>query len=249
MAFASDYYDSAAGQHCLLVEHYGMPGQVLPIQREVPRICGPNIAAVHEAMRRVDLPHRRRALDLGCAVGGSVFALRRYFPRVVGVDRSATLLAQARALQASRQASVTWQAEGCAPQSCFIQLPADAATDGIEFREADVLDLPADLGEFDLVVTEKVPECLPDLPRFLAQLPRLVAPGGYFLHVSSYRWSDQFTPREKQLGTPAQAPAQLDVLLGPAFARRDRFNSTFLLECNAAWFSFGIAEALLWQRI
>jgi SAM-dependent methyltransferase len=245
MAYAPSYYDTEAGVHRLLVEHFN---QALPVHREASRICGSNMVALHEAMRRIHLPQRRRALDLGCAVGGSVFALRHYFPHVVGVDRSAPLLARARSLQETRQASVTWIEEDHAPQTCFIQLPESVATDGIEFREADVLDLPADLGEFDLVITEKVPECLPDLPRFLAQIPRLVAPGGYFLHVSSYRWAEEFAPSGLHLGTPGQAPAQLDTLLGPGFVRRDRFNSTFLLEGNTMWFSFGIAEALLWQR-
>ena len=249
MSFAPDYYDSAAGVLRLLDEHYGMPDQLLPIQREALRLCGPKSAVVDEVMRRVDLPHRRRALDLGCAVGGSVFALRRYFDQAVGVDRSTTMLAQARSLQTTRQTSVMWQQEGRAPQSCFVQLPQRDVTDGIEFREADVLDLPADLGEFDLVITEKVPECLPEPQRVLAQLPRIVASGGYFLHVSSYRWTDAFTARENLFGTPAQVPAQLDALIGPAFVRRDRFNTTFLLEADTTWFCFGIAEALLWQRV
>jgi len=248
MAFSPTYYESLPGVLCLLIEHYGLPDQILPIQCEAPRLCGTKNSAMDEAMRRIHLPRRRRALDLGCAVGGGVFRLRHYFDQAVGVDRSPPLLAQARTLQSARATSVTWGVEGAPPATYFIRLPDDVMTDGTDFVEADLCDLPANLGTFDFVTIEKVLECLSDPQRFLAQIARLVAPGGYFMHTSSYRWSSEFTPPEKQLGTPAQAPAQLDKLLGPHFTRESRFNVPFILECDTDWFYYGVAETLLWKR-
>jgi SAM-dependent methyltransferase len=248
MAFSPTYYDSIPGVLCLLIEHYGLPDQIFPMHREALRLCGTKASAVDEAMRQIHLPHRRRALDLGCAVGGGVFRLRHYFDQAVGVDRSSVQLAQARTLQRTRETSVTWTENGVVPRTYLVRLPDDVVTEGIEFIEADIYALPANLGVFDLVTIEKVLECLPDPQRFMAQIPSLVAPGGYFMHVSSYRWSSEFTPPEKQLGTPAQAPAQLDKLLGPHFTRECRFNVPFLLESDSTSFCYGVAETLLWKR-
>jgi len=248
MDFAYDYYESSGGALCLLTEHYGRLGEPRFNAEEVRRLCGTKNAALEEAMRRISLPKRRRALDLGCAVGGAVFGLRRYFDCAVGIDRSPLLLEHARNLRRARETTVHWAPEGFPVQPYLIQLPNGAATDGIDFLEADLNALPPDLGLFDLVMIEKVPECLPDLRHFLAQIPGIVAPGGYFLHVSSYRWHADFTAPEKQLGSPAQAPAQLDELLGPGMKRELRFNVPFILTNDAAGFSFGVAEALLWKR-
>jgi len=248
MDYASDYYESAEGALCLLTEHYGRPGEPLFNQDEVKRLCGTKNAALDEAMRRIQLPKRRRALDLGCAVGGAIFGLRRYFDRAVGIDRSPLLLTHARDLQRERETTVVWASEGLPLRPYLIRLPDDAVTDEIEFLEGDLNALPPALGLFDLVMTEKVPECLPDLRHFLAQIPGLVASGGYFMHVSSYRWHAHFTAPEKQLGSPGQVPAQLDEILGPSMRREDRFNVPFILTNDAAGFSFGVSEALLWKR-
>ncbi|MCE0499073.1 MAG: class I SAM-dependent methyltransferase [Methylacidiphilales bacterium] len=246
--FSPTYYDSSPGLHWLLIEHYGMPDQIVPVQREALRLCGSTVLTVEEAMRQVDLPHRHRALDLGCAVGAGVFKLRRYFDHVVGIDLSNSQLAQARALQRARATSVTWTEAGFEPRTCLVRLADDVMTGGIEFREADIYALPADLGVFDLVIMNKVLECLPDPERCMGQMPGLVAPGGYFVHVSSYRWSPEFTPPEKQLGTPARAQAQLDELLSPHFTLERRFKVPFMIESDPTWFCYGVAEALLWKR-
>ena len=243
MGFSSDYYESLAGALCLLTEHYGPSGGPVPNQTEVLRLCGHKNSALDEAMRRIDLPQRRRGLDLGCAVGGSVFGLRRYFHQAVGIDRSAPLLAQARTLLRTRETSVTWSGK-----SHHFRLPADAVTEGVDFIEADLDPLPAGLGIFDLVMTEKVLECLPDPQRFLVQIPGLLAPGGYFLHVSSYRWHTHFTAPEKQLGTPGQVPSQIDAILGSGMKREGRFNVPFLGENDASGFVYGVAEGVLWRK-
>lgn len=248
MGFDPDYYESAGGALCLLNEHYGDPGEHSRFRREITRLCGTKNSALAEAMRRIPLPRRRRALDLGCAVGGAVFGLRRYFDQAVGIDRSPVLLEHARALQRRRETTVTWAAKGFPPRPHLIRLPDDAATAGTEFIEADLNALPADLGVFDFVMIEKVPECLPDLRCFLTQIPGLMAPGGWFMHVSSYRWHEDFTAPDKQLGLPRGVPAQLDQILGPALERKDRFNVPFFLEHDATGFAFGVAEALLWQK-
>jgi SAM-dependent methyltransferase len=248
MDFVPGYYESTAGVLCLLIEHYGHPDGILPNPQEVARLCGEKNSALDEAMRRIHLPRRRRALDLGCAVGGGVFGLRRYFDHAVGIDRSPPLLDQARTLQRTRETTVTWALEGFPLRSYLFRLPEETVTEGTEFIEGDLTTLPDGLGLFDFVMIEKVPECLPDPRRFLTQVPALIAPGGWFMHISSYRWHTDFTAPEKQLGSPSQVPAQIDEILGPELKREGRFNVPFILENDATGFFFGVAEALLWRR-
>jgi len=244
----SAFYESSPALFRHLIEHYGMPDQICPLPSGAMRLCGPMASTVDEVMRHVDLPRRARALDLGCAVGGSTFRLRRYFSHVVGVDGSRSFLNAARTLQRSREVSAVWEDEKHAPRSCFVRLPADAIVDGVEFREAAVDDLPAGLGTFDLVFMEKVLECLPDPERCVRQMADVVVPGGYFVHVSFYWWEPELTAPDKQLGTPAQALSRLETVLAPHFTREHRFKVPFLIEGDATWFSYGVAEALVWKR-
>ena len=242
-------YASPEGVFRHLLEHYGMAESLCPIQREALRLCGPLTLSVDEALRGLDLPRRARALDLGCAVGGNTFRLRHYFDQVVGVDRSKPLLAAARELQQTRETSVIWTLEGFEPRTCSVRLPAEVKVEEVEFREADILQLPDDLGAFDLVYMEKVLECLSDPGRGIRQIPKLVAPGGCFVHISCYWWTKDCTPPEKQLGTPAQALAAVEEWLAPHFTRVRRFNVPFLIQYNTAWFHYGLAEAVIWKRL
>jgi len=244
----STFYESSPALFRHLIEHYGIPDQICPLPSGATRLCGAMTSTVDEAMRLLDLPCRERALDLGCAVGASTFKLRRYFSHVVGIDGSRSFLKAARTLQQSREVTAVWEDEKYPSRSCCVRLPADAIVDGIEFREADVDDLPADLGVFDLVFMEKVLECLPDPEHSVRQMAALVAPGGYFVLVSLYWWESELTAPNKQLGTPAQALSRLETALAPHFTREHRFKVPYLIEGNPTGFSYGVAEALVWKR-
>lgn len=94
-------------------------------------------------------------LDLGCGTGEDVLALAdRVAPggRVVGVDRSATMLAEARRRAGSRG--------------------------GVDFLEGDALDLPLPDGALDGARAERVLLHVDDPDRVVAQMMRVLRPGG-----------------------------------------------------------------------
>lgn len=103
------------------------------------------------------LPARRgAALDFGCGAGRLVWGLSPHFERVVGVDVSAEMARQARALVAER------------------------ANIAIEVNHRPDLSLFAD-GTFDFVMTTLVLQHVPDTDlalRFVGELVRVTAPGG-----------------------------------------------------------------------
>ncbi|HEX8687114.1 MAG TPA: methyltransferase domain-containing protein, partial [Pyrinomonadaceae bacterium] len=97
-----------------------------------------------------------RVLDVGCGTGGAARAILSRFPGlagVVGVDKSETMLAEARA-RTTRPAA------------------------GLEFRPADAHELPFPDASFDAAYSLRVFEILGDPRRVLAEMVRVLRPGG-----------------------------------------------------------------------
>ncbi len=101
------FYDSDSALAQYLLFHYGTPEQICPLLPEMRAACGFPARCVTESLRRIELKHRGRALDLGCAVGRGSFELRRTFGEVTGIDFSRRFIEAARAMQAARGAEVS----------------------------------------------------------------------------------------------------------------------------------------------
>ncbi|MFJ6436171.1 methyltransferase domain-containing protein [Streptomyces sp. NPDC091416] len=114
-----------------------------------------------------------RVLEIGCGIGAQTVHLLRSSPRahLVAVDRSEDSLAQARTRVA-----------GIAPRA------------QVEWHRADVYDLPFADAEFDHVFVCFVLEHLPDPPRALAGLRRVLRPGGTVTVIEGDHGSAFFHP-------------------------------------------------------
>ncbi|MHB8872494.1 MAG: class I SAM-dependent methyltransferase [Myxococcaceae bacterium] len=119
-------------------------------------------AVLQAAAERVGGPVEL-ALDLGCGTGAALRAFRPRCQALVGVDRSAGMLAEARRL-----------------------LPNDPGQPPVHLVRGDALELPF-AARFDLVtcfgafghILER------DEPRLVAQLARVLRPGGRFVFATS----------------------------------------------------------------
>ncbi len=100
-----------------------------------------------------------RILDVGCGTGEFTSRVARLFPQaaVIGVDLVETSLELARAR--------------CADLG-----------DRVTFQRGDAFELPFGDAAFDLVACRHVLQAIPDAPRVLGELVRVLAPGGR-LHV------------------------------------------------------------------
>ncbi|MFG2092940.1 methyltransferase domain-containing protein [Streptomyces sp. NPDC048612] len=98
-----------------------------------------------------------RVLEVGCGVGAQTVHLARSSPgaHIVAIDRSAESLARARRY-----------------------VTAQEPTADVEYRTADLLQLPFAYGEFDHVFACFVLEHLPEPERALSGLRRVLRPGG-----------------------------------------------------------------------
>ena len=104
-------------------------------------------------------PAPRRVLDLGCGPGVSSFVLaERLGPvaEVVGIDFSGEMIRRAR----------------CHHRTHYRHLG------NLRFEEADVLALPFAADTFDLAVGHSFLYLLPDRPKALREIHRVLAPGG-----------------------------------------------------------------------
>ena len=119
-------------------------------------IWGTDTAAFYRDIARLtELPSGTSVLDIPCGGGVAFRGLRREQDlNYVAADLSRVMLKRARA-EADRR-GIHW----------------------IEFVEADVEALPFDERSFDLVVTYTGLHCFPDPPAAIAEMARVLRPGG-----------------------------------------------------------------------
>lgn len=131
---------------------------------------------IAQLSREARLDEARRVLDLACGSGiyARPFAQCLSEGRVVGLDLSAPMLAQAR--RTSRD-------EGCA---------------NLDLVRGSALDLPFRSGSFDVVNCCGAVHLFPDIPRALAEIQRVLAPGGRFTAAVIRRGSDERAARWAQ---------------------------------------------------
>jgi SAM-dependent methyltransferase len=171
----------------------------------------------------VDLSSVRQALDAGCGTGAFLLPLaRRLVPQgatVIGLDLAEGTLGQARARA---------RAEGL-PVECVL---------------GDVEALPFEDGSFDLVLANYMLYHVPDVERAIAQLRRVLRPGGTLLAATNgpghmrELWQMQ-EQAATQLGFP---PERIQELSEQARAARAQ---SFGLENGAEWLGHSFTEVRL----
>jgi SAM-dependent methyltransferase len=121
--------------------------------------------ATEELLSMCHIEDASEALEVGCGIGvGAAHMARKYGLRVVAVDISEKMLDWAR--QRAEQ-------EGVAER--------------VEFRLANVLDLPFEADRFDLVICESVLAFVQDKTAAIAEMKRVLKPGGY-LGLNEVAW-------------------------------------------------------------
>lgn len=145
--------------------------------------AGPDLRALVDAAQQGDLA---RVLDVGCGPGHTTLALAPHAGAVVGLDLSAAMLTQGRRLAAER---------GLA---------------NLTFEQGDVEQLPFADASFDTVTSRFSAHHYPDPAAALAQIARVLAPGGTFLLV------DTVAPETPVADTYLNA---VEVLRDPSHAR------------------------------
>ena len=166
-------------------------------QRIVPDETEPGIVALHLKRYEFALPYCRDAvvLDAGCGVGYGTAYLANVAQRVVGVDVSDDAVSYARAHYAAAN---------------------------VEFLIADVLELPFAEDSFDTVCSFEIVEHVADAEGFVAELARVLKPGGRLV-LSTPRTDDPTLRPDNPFHEREFDADELRALLSPAFASVELF--------------------------
>jgi ubiquinone/menaquinone biosynthesis C-methylase UbiE len=115
------------------------------------------IEATDELLSLCHITDAHEVLNVGCGIGvGSAYIANKCHCRVVGVDISEQMIAWSR--RRAREERVE---------------------DRVDFRTADVLDLPFAVDQFDVVFAESVLVFVEDKARAIQECVRVTRPGGY----------------------------------------------------------------------
>lgn len=212
---------------------------------------------VQRCVNQLEPQQRLRALDLGCAVGRSALELAKSFAAVTAVDLSARFIAAAKELQAKGTYCYHYMEEGELLAQRCVRLAdfglAEAAAN-IVFMQGNVLNLHADMGQFNLILAANLIDRLPDPEKFLSGIHQYMVSGGVLVIASPYDWQEYFTPKSKWLGGRFQAGRPLaslegvSKLLTPHFTMIGKpYNLEFVLCENARKYCHGISEVTCWR--
>ncbi|MDA7525651.1 putative 4-mercaptohistidine N1-methyltransferase [Verrucomicrobiales bacterium] len=238
-----------------LLFHYGKPDEILPYDEAPHSALDFAVRAVKEMVDFDLLPARSRALDLGCAVGRSSFTLSEKCHEVIGIDFSHAFVEAAQALAAEGQLPYDRIDEGAMTTRLVAHLPEGAHPQRVQFIQGDAMNVPTEVGQFDMALLANLICRLPEPTRCLERLPDLIRSGGQLVITSPYTWLDEFTPRDRWLGgyvdgdRPVVTIEVLEESLRPYFKLERRQNLPMLIRETARKFQWTMAEGSLWKRL
>ncbi|MGF1687218.1 5-histidylcysteine sulfoxide synthase [Photobacterium japonica] len=166
----------------------------------VPNFC---LNGVKQCLQEVQLPHHRKALDIGCSVGRATLELANTFDHVDGIDFSARFIQQAYSLIEQGEKRYTIKTEGELVEFKSVtltELGYQHAAEKVYFSQGDACNLKPQFTGYDLVYASNLIDRLGDPKRFLTTIHQRIQPGGYLVIASPYTWLDEYTPKQHWLG-------------------------------------------------
>jgi 5-histidylcysteine sulfoxide synthase/putative 4-mercaptohistidine N1-methyltranferase len=252
-------YETAELLNQYMSLHFGEGREVLPYDfgpheaLSFPKRCADVVSSFAV---KLGLP-MNKALDLGCAVGGSSFELARNFKTVVGVDLSASFIAAANTMKREGQLTYVRKEEGLITTDLIARVDPSIPRERISFKQADATSLPADFVDFDAVLMANLLCRLPSPRSCLARMagPRgVVRKGGLLVLFSPYSWLEDYTPKEswlggyQQNGQPVRTVEALTDYLGTDFQCLHQEDVPLLIREHARKYQYIVSHLMVWRR-
>jgi len=238
--------DSIISQYC----HFGWGDNALGVEN-YPSTCA-KIAL--EYMK--DKP-KRKAFDIGCAIGRSTFELARGFDEVIGVDFSARFVQEAESLKQNAVLRYTMPTEGELESFHEVNLSnfdLEEERSKVSFWQADACNLKPLYKGFDLIFGGNLIDRLYDPKKFLDSLAERLNDKGMLILTSPYTWQKESTPKEKWIGgykRDGENVTTLDGLkeiLGKEFRLIDTKDIPFVIQETARKHQYTIAQMSIWEK-
>lgn len=238
--------DTIISQYC----HFGWGENALGIEN-YPAQCA-RIAL--DYMK--DKP-KRKALDIGCAIGRSTFELARGFEEVIGVDFSARFIQEAQRLKENGVLRYTMPTEGeleAFHEVNLAEFNLEEERHKVSFWQADACNLKPLYRNFDLIFAGNLIDRLYDPKKFLDSLALRVNEGGLLILTSPYTWQEESTPKEKWIGGYKRDGENvttfegLKEILEGDFELIDTRDIPFVIQETARKNQYTVAQMTIWLR-
>jgi len=240
--------DEAVAQYC--DAHYGPEKFGVPnFPQRMANIC---LEAMGDRARR-------RALDLGCAVGRAGFELARHFDFVSGIDFSARFIRIAAQLQEKGNIHYQLVEEGeivSFHEKRLSDFGLAGLSGKIEFFQGDAHNLKPRFTGYDLVLAANLLDRLYDPARFLRGIHERVNPGGLLVIASPCTWMEEFTKKENWIGGIRRAGEPFTSLEGLQEHLSPRFRLLgepqeleFVIRETARKFQHSFSQLSIWERL
>ncbi|AZT85262.1 putative 4-mercaptohistidine N1-methyltransferase [Marinobacter sp. NP-4(2019)] len=202
---------------------------------------------------------RRRALDLGCAVGRTAFELARVFDEVVGIDLSKRFVDAAQHLRQHGEIDYFRRDEGELGERVTIRLEElglARAAERVSFTTGDACQLSAEHQDYDLIFAGNLIDRLQAPGSFLAGIHERLAVGGTLVISSPYTLMEEFTPRNNWIGgfelngqPRSVLDGMRDILSSHFELIQPPMDVTFVIRETRRKFQHTIAELTGWRRV
>ncbi len=250
----SEFYESDRLLSEYLLFHYGKPEDVLPYDFGPRDALDYPVRVVRECLQIARLPLRPKALDLGCAVGGSTFELARRCDEVIGVDASKRFVEAAQVLKTEGQKVMEVVEEGILTRKTAARVPRGIDRSRVSFEVGNALELRRELTGFDVVLMSNLLDRLPDPESCLKGMFSRMNPGGQLIVATPCTWMETFTPRDKWLGgferdgRRIHTGERLFEILESHFEFVGKRDIPFLIREHARKFQWSVSLATIWTR-
>ena len=251
---STPFYETDKAISEYLLFHYGKP------EEQCPHAFGPTTAlnypvrCISECLDPEKVPVKARGLDLGCAVGRSSFELARYCEEVIGIDFSHAFIDRAHQLKTDGRCHYTYLEEGNILRQATAEIDSSIDRSRLCFQQGDAMNLPEDLGTFDVVLMANLIDRLTQPVDCLSRLAGLVKSGGQLIITSPYTWLEEYTPKENWLGGYTNDDQEISTLaglkqaLGNDFELQTTRDLPFLIREHARKYQWSVAQASIWLR-
>mmetsp|Transcript_26503 Transcript_26503/g.55811 ORF Transcript_26503/g.55811 Transcript_26503/m.55811 type:complete len:417 (+) Transcript_26503:309-1559(+) len=207
-----------------------------------------------------------RALDVGCAVGGSSFELAKSFDHVEAFDFSNNFIDAAKRLQSGDDVTFRIPVEGVIYKEVSVAHEPGfdpSVMQKVNFFQGDAcslsdyVDNKESFESFDGVILANLLCRLPDPMACLNAMPKIVNEGGVVVMVTPFTWLEQYTPKSKWLGgfydpvsqDPMYSKDRLkEVMEGLGFQKIHEEQMPLVIREHQRKYQYIISEATGWRK-
>lgn len=202
---------------------------------------------------------KRRALDLGCAVGRGSFELAKHFEFVSGIDFSARFIRIAHQLQEKGVIHYQLPEEGeivSYHEKSLRDFGLEGTAERIEFYQGDAHNLKPQFRDYDLILAANLLDRLYEPASFLSTIHERLNLGGLLVIASPYTWLEEYTRKENWIGGIRKGGEPYTSLEGLHDHLKGHFQQLgapqdveFVIRETARKFQHTVAQISIWERV